>query len=368
MALPQARDPGSPPCLGTHQHTPTDAGTPKHASTGPNPTVAARPVPGRRSGAVPCPQLTAGTVSSRRGWSRSRAPGSFPRGTAPAASRPPPARWGRGTSWAQRGHTGTPRATGHPPRLLGPVSNEGRPLRVGDTPQGHPVPWGTFRVMGALRGLGVRGATTPWGTQISRGAPSHAIEHPNILWGTQISSGAPKPVGIHPCHGAQPHHGTPVTPQGPARGVPSPAELCPHPRRVTVTLLPPPPGTPPDSRLLLQGQRGVHVPGAGGTARPGGGGGPGGARQLPGQAGGALGALKLHCGDKGVSPTPPCPGPLSVPQRNVPEVALPCSGVPLLGRERSGVTPMGVTGCWGARGDSHGHWGAWGAPQGAGGC
>lgn len=80
------------------------------------------------------------------------------------------------------------------------------------------------------------------------------------------------------------------------------------PRRMTGTLMPPRRGgtpPPPDSRLLLQGQRGVHVPGAGGTARPGTCGGPGGPRQLPGQAGGALGALKLHCGGKegGCHPT-----------------------------------------------------------------
>lgn len=202
MALPQARDPGSPPCLGTHQHTPTDAGTPKHASTGPNPTVAARPVPGRRSGAVPCPQLTAGTVSSRRGWSRSRAPGSFPRGTAPAASRPPPARWGRGTSWAQRGHTGTPRATGHPPQAAGTRQQRGASPEGRGHPTGTSCAMGHFPCHGGAQGVGgQRGnhamghPNIPWGTQPCHRAPKYPLGHPNILWGTHTRGDSPMPWG-----------------------------------------------------------------------------------------------------------------------------------------------------------------------------
>lgn len=77
-----------PPCPGT-------LGCPRGQPCPPPPCLGC---PQGRPHAPPGPALTGARASSRQGWSRSPAPGSCPRGTAPAASRRPPARWGRGTT------------------------------------------------------------------------------------------------------------------------------------------------------------------------------------------------------------------------------------------------------------------------------
>lgn len=200
------------PTPGDTQHIPTDGDNPNP----PGPSPAAPGWQAEGAGSARVPGLTSGTGNSRRGWSRSRAPGNSPRGTVPAASPPPPARWARGTSWAQRGHSG-------PPGTWGSPGGQGQPQPTGTQP--HPT--GTSCAMGCRPH---HGSTQGVGTQGGQRG-KHVVGHPDILWDTQPAYGAPKhPMGHSAIlRGTQPCHGHPTTPWGTQISYRAPNHAMGHP-------------------------------------------------------------------------------------------------------------------------------------------
>lgn len=199
-----------------------------------------------------------------------------------------------------------------------------------------------------------------WGTQ-----PRHG--HPNTSWGPSHAMDTPHPVrtlySVGTLHtlGAQPRHGTPLTPQGPPRGGPPPPELCPHAmlcdRDADATPWDPPTLTPasPGAARCPRAWGWGDSPawgcrGAGGSAAAAGTG--------WGSAQGSQTALR---GQRGCHPPACCWGLLSAPRhRGAPQRWL-CPVAPhYWSQEGSGVVPMGAKGCWGPRGESHGHGGTLG--------